>query len=264
MRQLGFTLTARAQHTRTLADGQVVCAGSAQRSLMLRTGYIEFMEIFNPEAGHMLAAAPRARHGLHVLALGSDDVPAAHARCSAAGLALSPVMDWQRAVDELGAQGLARFRFFGVADWQPEQPSYVCWVQQLTPALLRPPGSTQHANGARGLAGLRYRGAPAAAAQWAQRLQQAGCAALASAEPQAAQAFALGSQRLWVDSANAPAGSSPDSALPQALQLSFAALAPIAQATRQAGLAVHADGAGLRVDMRAQLGLDLCCDVAGA
>ena len=49
---LGFTLTERADHTRTNAQGEKVSAGSSQHSIMLGTGYIELMQITDRQAGH--------------------------------------------------------------------------------------------------------------------------------------------------------------------------------------------------------------------
>ena len=49
--QLGFRLTARADHTRTDASGRSVPAGSSQRSAMFRRGYVELMQITDPDAG---------------------------------------------------------------------------------------------------------------------------------------------------------------------------------------------------------------------
>ena len=73
VRQLGFVLTARADHTRTDAQGRSVPAGSSQHSIMLHSGYVELMQITDPHAGHQLASAPLQRHGLHILAFGTGD-----------------------------------------------------------------------------------------------------------------------------------------------------------------------------------------------
>lgn len=169
---LGFTLTTRAEHTRTLPDGRVVSAGSAQRSLMLTHGYVEFMEIVDPAAGHLLASAPTVRHGLHVLAFGTSDARATHTACAAAGLDVGPtVMDWRRAVEEPGASGMAHFRFFG-AEWTADDPSFLCWVEHRTPHLLRPPACLAHPNRARALTEVGYGGGHNSVRSWARRLKQ--------------------------------------------------------------------------------------------
>jgi catechol 2,3-dioxygenase-like lactoylglutathione lyase family enzyme len=170
---LGFTTTPRADHTRTDAQGRVVSAGSSQHSLMFQQGYVELMQITDRQAGHPLSAATDERHGLHVLAFGVADAAAWHARCQAQGMATGPVMDWSRPVSTPERSGLARFRFFD-APWHPRDPSYLCWVQHVTPELVRTPTVLRHANGACALAGIAYSGPAAALTAWAQRLRQAG------------------------------------------------------------------------------------------
>lgn len=232
LRGLGFTLTERANHTRTLANGEVVPAGSAQRSLMLQQGYIELMEIFDPAAGHMLAQAGSDRHGLHILALATPDAHGTHAACTAAGLPVSPVLDWSRAVDEAGAQGLARFRFFGCTDWQPADPSYLCWVQHLTPELLRPPQLVRHANGAQALVGVTYRGDGG----WGERVEAAGA-------PPEVQVL--------------PAAQSPARA--SDITLRFASLEALCDAARGQGIPVQREGEAAWLDLREALGLRWRC-----
>jgi catechol 2,3-dioxygenase-like lactoylglutathione lyase family enzyme len=169
---LGFTTTPRADHTRTDAQGRIVSAGSSQHSLMFEQGYVELMQITDRHAGHPLSAAPEERFGLHVLAFGVADAAEWHARCRGEGMTIGQVMDWSRPVETPERQGLARFRFFD-APWRPQDPSYLCWVQHLTPELVRTPSLLRHPNGARALAGLGYAGSPQALSGWAQRLRQA-------------------------------------------------------------------------------------------
>jgi Glyoxalase-like domain len=108
-----------------------------------------------------------------VFALGTADAQACHAQCTAQGLSISPVAHWSRPVDEANTQGMARFAFFGVAN-PPINPSFLCWVQHLTPDLLRPPGMTTHANGAVRLTQVDFSGPADAAWAWAQQLVQGG------------------------------------------------------------------------------------------
>lgn len=173
---LGFTLTPRADHTRTNAEGEVVSAGSSQHSIMLETGYVELMQITDPAAGHQLTPAIHARYGLHVLALEAQPAPAWHAECLRRGLPVGPLMNWSRPVKTPEREGLARFCFFD-APWQAHDPSYICWVQHLTPELVRSPSLLVHANGARALRGIRYAGPVAALQAWSARLEQAGAQA---------------------------------------------------------------------------------------
>lgn len=231
---LGFVLTPRAGHTRTLPSGETVSAGSAQRSLMLARGYIEFMEIFDPAAGHMLADAGSDRYGLHILALGTPDAPASQADCQHSGAAVGPVMDWSRPLEGAGAGAVARFRFFGATDWTPSTPSYLCWVQHLTPDLLRPAALVQHANGALALEAIRYRGDPG----WDLALRAAGAPASVSVWP-----------------AEGPARATD-------ITLRFAELDPICDAARRCGVSVERDADGAWLDLREPLGLRWRCVLA--
>jgi len=231
---LGFTLTARAEHMRTLPSGETVSAGSAQRSVMLAQGYVEFMEVFDPAAGHMLAAAGSDRFGLHILALATPDALASHADALRGGAAVGPVMDWSRPLDPSGAGDVARFRFFGATDWTPDAPSYLCWVQHLTPELLRPAALVQHANGALALEAVRYGGDPG----WDRKLRAAGAPAPVS-----------------VQGAEGPARATD-------ITLRFTDLDPVCEAARSCGVPVDRDGDSAWLDLREPLGLRWRCVLA--
>ena len=171
--QLGFCQTRRADHTRTDSRGAVVSAGSAQRSVMLHNGYIEFMQITDPLAGHQLTPALAVRHGLHVLALGSNDAAACRAALASAGVALGPLLHWSRQIYDADCQGEARFCYFD-SRWEAHDPSYICWVQHLTPELMRPPHLLQHDNQSLGLSALVYRGPQPLAEAWVAQLLASG------------------------------------------------------------------------------------------
>ena len=173
---LGFTLTQRADHTRTNAQGEKVSAGSSQHSIMFDVGYIELMQITDPQAGHQLTPAIHERYGMHVLALGTRDARSWHAQCLRNGIAPRDVMDWSRQVETPERSGMARFLYFD-APWQASDPSYLCWVQHATPELVRSPSLLQHANSARALRVLHYAGPAVPLAAWSARLQRAGARA---------------------------------------------------------------------------------------
>lgn len=245
---LGFALTSRADHTRTLSDGSVVPMGSAQRSLMLEQGYIEIQQITDSSAGHPLALAPSARHGLHVLALGTGDAERCHKRRVAAGLSVGAPGYWSRPVQEREIQGVARFAFFGAA-WTPQDASFLCWVQHLTPELLRSPQLLRHPNGARALTGLAYRGGGLEAQAWTRKLLAAGCTL--TREDGDTALLGLMSAQIRVES-----DPSRQALQPSEITLAFDALDDIAARCQSMGLAVQptSDGA-LQLDLRAQLGL---------
>jgi catechol 2,3-dioxygenase-like lactoylglutathione lyase family enzyme len=240
---LGFTLTERADHTRTNAQGEKVSAGSSQHSIMLGTGYIELMQITDRQAGHQLTPAIDERYGLHVLALGAGDAQACHQQV--AGLKPGPIMDWARPVSTPERSGLARFRYFD-APWTASDPSYICWVEQVTPELVRSPSLLRHANGAQALAGLSYSGAESALQAWSERLQQAG------AQPTGGGRLSLGPSWIALES------SGTGSALPSALTLVFSSLHDLSQRAERLQLRrLHDSPERLSLDLRDVCGLVL-------
>ncbi|QYU67401.1 VOC family protein [Leptolyngbya sp. 15MV] len=93
----------------------------------------------------------RRNFGLHTLAFGVADADAARADAARHGLPVGPVLEWARRVEEEDIAAEARFAFF-VAEYDPKDDSFLCWVRHLTPAAIRSPRLTRHANGARSLA----------------------------------------------------------------------------------------------------------------
>jgi catechol 2,3-dioxygenase-like lactoylglutathione lyase family enzyme len=243
---LGFALTQRADHTRTDAQGRTVSAGSSQHSIMLGTGYIELMQITDRQAGHQLTPAIDHRYGLHVLALGTSDAPACHAQCVSRGLQPRAVMDWSRPVSTPERSGMARFLYFD-APWQATDPSYVCWVQHVTPDLVRSPSLLRHPNGAQALAGLSYDGPAAAVSAWSKRLQEAGAQV-----GQSEHDLRLGDS--WI----ALQAEQTASVLPSALTLTFSSLDDIARRADRLQLArLHDSPEKISLDLRQDCGLVL-------
>lgn len=248
--QLGFTLTRRADHTRTNAQGETVPAGSAQHSVMLQDGYIELMQITDPHAGHPLTRAMQQRFGLHVFAFSSGDPHRSHDQLAQAGVAVGPVMDWARPVPEAPGNALARFRFFDTP-WQAGDPAYLCWVQHLTPDLVRLPHQTAHANTAAGLTSVTYTGPRAALVRWHQQLVRCG-AQTPTAGSERAWSCALGTTRLEFEV---------DDRLPQVLPtglgLAVTHIARLADHARAAGLPLRRQADGVDIDLGADYGLRL-------
>jgi hypothetical protein len=144
--RLGFTLTRRAEHRN--ADGS--SAGSAQCSMMFESGYVEVQELADINGTHILAPAVRRNFGLHTLAFGVADAEAAREDAARAGLPATAVMEWARRIEEEDISTDARFAFF-VANYDPKDDSFLCWVRHLTPEALRSARLVRHANGARAL-----------------------------------------------------------------------------------------------------------------
>lgn len=247
---LGFTLTARADHTRRDAQGRVSPAGSAQHSVMFGTGYIELMQITDPLAGHQLTPAMHERFGLHVLALGTPDAVACNAMRQRAGLEVGAVMDWSRPVTTPERSGLARFLYFDTR-WAVGDPSYVCWVHHATPELVRSPSLLRHANGATALRGLRYAGPRAALRAWGRRLVQAGAVAAAGFDGSGRLSLGESGIELVPDETMARV-------LPVGLTIAFPSLAPLQAAAQRLGLTAVAQGPDtLDIDLGPGFGLTL-------
>jgi catechol 2,3-dioxygenase-like lactoylglutathione lyase family enzyme len=248
---LGFTLTSRADHTRRDSEGRVVPAGSSQHSVMLGTGYVELMQITDPEAGHQLTPAMRERFGLHVLALGTADAAACHADRVRAGLRVGPVMDWSRPVTTPERSGTARFLYFDTP-WQPGAPSYLCWVHHATPELVRSPSLVRHGNGAVSLRGVHYVGPEAGLGAWATQLQQAGAGAPAPGPGAAQLRLALGS--CWLELL---ADDAEPCVRPSGLTFGLVEPQAIAEAARRVGLPVRMAQDAVTVVLGAPYGLML-------
>jgi catechol 2,3-dioxygenase-like lactoylglutathione lyase family enzyme len=253
MAALGFELTARADHTMTTPDGRTVSAGSSQHAIMLAHGYIELMQITDPQAGHQLAAAPQSRFGLHILALATPDAEASHSRFLASGQPVGPIRRWSRPVDEADRKGLARFVYFD-APWVPQDASYLCWVQHLTPELMRASTAPVHPNGALSVRAIHYGGPASDAQAWVARLQQLG---MASRQDGGTSSLDLGQTQLHVQAQTGPAP-----LVPQVLEIGFMALDDMRRRCRALGLAAHETSSGdLQIDLRGPLGIELLCRV---
>ncbi len=189
LRRLGFAVTPfSAQSHRPTPDSPVTPAGTGNRCVMLRRGYLEFL---TPTADTPIANQLReaiARYlGVHLVALGTADPEADRARLDAAGFAPLPVLALERPIGTPEGERTARFAVSRVpAGTMPE--GRVQFVQQKTPELLWQRHWLDHPNRAFGLSAVllvvadpaeaaaryaRYLGLPAAAEGSAQRIRLA-------------------------------------------------------------------------------------------
>ncbi len=155
----------------------VDAATGASRSLGQRSchtvferGYIELTAVDAPSPSHHLATWLARGAGLHILALGSEQIGAEQARCAAAGLAVTPPAKATRAIEYGARHGDARFEWFMFAPHEAPE-GLLCYAHNLTPELVYQSSVQQHPNGALTLTEVVVRCAdlPAAAARW-QRL----------------------------------------------------------------------------------------------
>lgn len=148
---LGFLLTPRSEQSTRNAEGAVVPAGSANRCVMLESGYLEFLTPIADTPNARLLRAAIARHtGVHLIAIGTPAAAEEHARLFAHGLAPLPLVRLERTVDLGGAPARARFALARLApEAMPE--GRIQFVEQITPECLWQPRYLGHRNGVTGL-----------------------------------------------------------------------------------------------------------------
>jgi len=144
--RLGFTTTpAQTLMRQNSHTGELVSLGQRSAHVVLPQGYIEFSELLSADPEHHLAPWLHRGTGLHILALGSDDVLAAHEATSA--LPLSATGTASRCIEYGTKHGAARFIWFMLqAEASPE--GLLCVVQNLNPELVFQATVQTHPNGA--------------------------------------------------------------------------------------------------------------------
>ena len=155
LEQAGFTLTPfSAQSHRLEPGGPLVAAGSGNRCVMLREGYLEFL---TPTADRPIAQQLRTAiqryTGLHLIAFGSADAEADHARLDKNGFTPLPTVALQRQIGTEQGEETARFSVVRVPPGTMAE-GRIQYCQQHTPQWLWQERWTAHANGARGLAAV--------------------------------------------------------------------------------------------------------------
>lgn len=152
LERLGFFLTPWTPQQHSLGPGQpVVPAGTGNRLALFERGYIELLSPHGegPVADQMRDAIKRYV-GLHLIALGTSDAAADHARIAAAGFATTPLVDLQRKLDTPGGPGMVRFSVARVPPGTMAE-GRIQFCQHLTPENLWQARWLTRANGAREL-----------------------------------------------------------------------------------------------------------------
>lgn len=154
MQQLGFTLTPYSSQRLPPKPGEAPApAGTGNRCIMLRRGYIEVLTV---EKG---AETPNARSlregmaryvGLHIVCFGASDPEAVMARLTKEGFDPPPAVALSRTIGTMDGEGLARFSVVRAAPGKmPEGRIQYCIHH--TPELLWQDRWIDHPNGAEGL-----------------------------------------------------------------------------------------------------------------
>ncbi len=155
LERLGFTLTPfSSQSHRLEPGGPLVPAGTGNRCVMLERGYLEFLTpTGDTPIADQLRTAIRRYTGVHLVAFGTADPEADHARLAREGFTpVSPVA-LQRPISTEDGDGTARFTVVRVPPGtMPEGRIQYC--AQLTPELVWQTRWVKHANGATELSGV--------------------------------------------------------------------------------------------------------------
>lgn len=150
---LGFTMAPLShQVTRAAPDAPPVSAGTANRTIMLRQGYIEILTTTGDTPNARTLQQGMSRYvGVHLIAFGLADPDATSARLQDAGFAPLPIVRLEREIEtEAGTPGHVRFRVLRVApEAMPEGRVQFC--NHLTPENMWQGRWLDHANGAIGL-----------------------------------------------------------------------------------------------------------------
>lgn len=155
LEQAGFTLTPfSAQSHRLEPGGPLVPAGSGNRCVMLREGYLEFLTpTADTPIANQLRTSIQRYTGLHLIAFGSADAEADHTRLEKNGFAPLPTVALQRQIGTEQGEETARFSVVRVPPGTMAE-GRIQYCQQHTPQWLWQDRWTAHANGACGLAAV--------------------------------------------------------------------------------------------------------------
>lgn len=149
----GFTVTPfSAQSHRPTPDAPLTPAGTGNRCVMLRRGYLEFLTPTGqtPIADQLRQSIQRYT-GVHLIALGTADPQTDHTRLDAAGFKPLPTLALQRPIGTPDGEQTARFAVQRVpSGTMPE--GRIQFVQHQTPDLVWQRRWLDHANRCFGLA----------------------------------------------------------------------------------------------------------------
>lgn len=151
--RMGFQLTPVSRHSGSLTPGgPVEPMGSGNRCAMFREGYLELLAVVDPTYNYERIDVMLAKHrGMHIMAFGCDDSPAAQQHLNAAGFNVTAPSLLERMAETSQGRQLVKFRNLRLPlDEMPEGNIIV--IKHETPDLLWEPHLLEHANG---LVGLR-------------------------------------------------------------------------------------------------------------
>ena len=135
------------------ATGERLPIGQSSAHVVFESGYVELTQIDGASRDHHLAPWVQRHCGLHILALGVDDIAAAHERCTSAGVPVRGPARASRAVEYGARHGEARFEWF-MLEPAASPEGLLCLVRHETPGLVHQREVESHPNGAVALEGV--------------------------------------------------------------------------------------------------------------
>ena len=146
---MGFTLTPlSAQSHRPTPDAPLAPAGTSNRCVMLRDGYLEFLTPTQDTANARQLRDAMARYtGVHLIALGTQNAHSDHSRLFREGFAPLPPLALQRQLGTPDGETTARFTVVRVPPAAMAE-GRIQYCQHHTPDAVWQPRWTAHANAA--------------------------------------------------------------------------------------------------------------------
>lgn len=151
----GFTLTPfSAQSHRTEAGGPLVPAGTGNRCVMLRAGYMEFLTPTHDTSNAQQLRTAMARYiGVHLIAFGTDAPNDDYTRLQREGFTPLPPIALQREAETENGTATARFTVVRVPPPVMAE-GRIQYCQHHTPQVVWQPRWLDHPNHAVALAGV--------------------------------------------------------------------------------------------------------------
>jgi len=135
------------------ATGASLPIGQSSAHVVLESGYVELTQIDGASRDHHLARWAARHFGLHILAIGVEDIAPAHERCTSAGVPVRAPSRAGRAIEYGSRRGEAGFGWF-MLEPAASPEGLLCVVRHETPGLVHQREVEFHPNGALALEGV--------------------------------------------------------------------------------------------------------------
>ena len=148
--RLGFRVAPRCQLLAFDEGGEPRSIGQVNSHLVFDDDYVELTAVEGDLSTHHLRDAIARYWGLHILVLRADDAKSEVKRLRKAGLTVAEPAIAGRDIDYPGGSGMARFRWFRIADDDVPE-AFLCYAEHLDKELVFDAALNEHRNGANSL-----------------------------------------------------------------------------------------------------------------